>query len=313
MIKKELAAFVITFNRPALLLETIRILSKQSVSPCMILVVNNGSPLDGIENAVGHPDIRLKQHVMGINAGPAGAANWALRHLASEGYEWIQWVDDDDPPKVPDLNERLFQHLGKLGQYKVGVISASGSYFNERSGIAVRVPNRDIENNKYLFAQTVGGNQCMIINSSVVKDNCFPSSHLFFGFEETNFCLKVLKADYKIIVPCDLFREYRNIAGRWNLTRSDIRKTDIPFWRTYYSTRNLIFMFGYEFCKPATVLRIICRSLLKSVYITMSKGPLKGSQSFYYTVLAIKDGLFKRTGLTIKPLYKPAGLNHQLS
>jgi hypothetical protein len=228
--------------------------------------------------------------------------------LTSHNFKWIQWIDDDDPPRVENLNERLFDHLEIMKDQSIGIIAPVGSYFNSRTGVAIRVKNEDIVTNRYLPVQTVGGNQCMLINSAVVRSGCLPTSSLFFGFEETNFCLKVLHAGFKIVVPCDLFVEYRNLAGRWDLKRSDIRKIEIPAWRNYYSIRNLIFMFLYEFKKPSVVLRILGRVSLRAMYIFLRHGPARGFPELYYTFRAVKDGMQKKLGLTVKPLAKHSAL-----
>ena len=301
MIRSDFAAFIITYNRPDILQHTIYRIGEQSVSPSTILIVNNG---DAIPNSLHSslPGISIEQCKMQSNVGPSGAANFALTTLNSRGFQWIQWIDDDDPPRVKDLNERLFMYLEKLKSQKIGIIAPVGSYFNLERGATIRVKDNEILNNQYLHLHTVGGNQCMIINSSVVDSQCLPTANLFFGFEETNFCLKVLNAGYQIVVPCDLFQEYRSLASRWDLTKSDLRKTRILPWRNYYSIRNLIYMFLYEFNKPRVVLYIITRSILKALY-GLSR-PSNGLRGFYLTILAIKDGVFKKLGLTVQPLAK---------
>jgi|GEM_PF-582651 len=304
MIISELATFIITFNRPAILRETIRKVSSQTACPSLILIMNNGDPVDSVESALSRTDIVVTQHMMGYNAGPAAAAHVALTKLEQQGFQWIQWVDDDDPPRIQNLNERLFRHLNDATTDSIGIIGPVGSHFNIHRGIAVRVTNEEILQNTSLELQTVAGNQCMIINSAVVRAGCLPTKELFFGFEETNFCLKVLDKGFKIIVPCDLFSEYRQLAGRWKLKDSDIRKIEIPSWRSYYSARNLIFMFLHEFKKPTTVCFIVARVLGRAVVSFFSKGFRRGTEETYFTVLAIFHGIFGHLGLTVKPVKK---------
>lgn len=302
MIRADFAAFVITFNRPGILYNTIAELCRQTVTPAKILIVNNGEKLD-LAALRGVEGVDFEEHMMGFNSGPAGAAYFALTSLAAKNFKWIQWIDDDDPPRVYNLNERMFNHLTAAGNLNIGIIAPFGSYFDSRKGVAVRVENEDIENSQSIRVQTVGGNQCMLINSAVVTAGCLPTASLFFGFEETNLCLKVLQAGFEIIVPSDLFSEYRKLSGRWNLKTSDIRKTTVtPAWRNYYSVRNLIYMFLYEFKKPATALRIITRATLKAIYGL--KQPSIGFKELYYTTAAIKDGVRKRLGVRVKPIPK---------
>jgi GT2 family glycosyltransferase len=303
MIKSEFATFIITFNRGEILQNTISQICKQTLLPSKILIVNNGEKLEPkfVSNSVG---IEVEEHVMGFNSGPAGAANFAMRALTTQGYKWIQWIDDDDPPKLADLNERLFGHLANLGDAQIGIIAAVGSYFNESKALAIRVGNAEIQGKKYLDVQTVGGNQCMLINTDVVKLECLPTESLFFGFEETNFCLKVIRAGYKIVVPCDLFFEYRNASGRWDLKKKGATKFIILPWRNYYSTRNLVYMYLYEFKRPAVVMTIIATAILKSLFSFFKRGPAWGFKELYYLCRGVKDGFQKRLGLTVRPLSK---------
>jgi GT2 family glycosyltransferase len=301
MTRSDFAAFIITFNRQEILQHTIHRIASQTVTPSKILIVNNGEPLSqSITSNIGGMDVEV--HTMGFNSGPAGAAHFAMSKLVAERFQWIQWIDDDNPPKVDNLNERLFNHLKELKALNVGIIAPMGSYFNTTAGVAVRVSDKEIIDHRYLHVQTVGGNQCMLINSKVVLAGCLPTPLLFFGFEETNFCLKVLNAGYQIIAPCDLFFEYRNLASRWDMNKSDLRKIKVLSWRSYYSIRNLIYMFLYEFKKPATAFRVIIRATLKAIYGL--KQPSKGFSELYYISLAVKDGLLKKLGMRVKPIPK---------
>lgn len=299
MINKGLASFIVTFNRPKVLIETIRSICSQTVSPGKVLVVNNGDyvALEDLEFS----GIELEQVTMGANGGPAAAAYFALKKLVEEKYEWIQWVDDDDPPRFPDLNEKLFAHLDFLRDDSIGIIAPVGSFFNENRGAAVRVTDDQIRNSKYLYVDTVAGNQCMVINKKVVQAGCLPIPELFFGFEETSFCLKVIKAGYRIVIPTDLFSLYRTAANRWGLTKADIRKIRTPAWRTYYSNRNLLYMFSHEFKKPASVVWIIARILARAFYCFFFRRSNNDSLELMYTLRAIRDGLTKRLGMTVMP------------
>jgi GT2 family glycosyltransferase len=303
MTRSDFAAFIITFNRTDILYSTIRQICTQSVTPAKILIVNNGEKLN-LNELPELGDVELEEHTMGFNSGPAGAAHYAMGRLERLGFKWIQWIDDDDPPKISNLNERLFRHLQEINDPKVGVIAPVGSYFNTRNGRAIRVRNEQIHNNRYLTVQTVGRNQCMLINSTVIRSGCLPTASLFFGFEETNFCLKVVEAGFSIIVPADLFSEYRTLAKRWDLSKKDATKFNIPPWRNYYSTRNLIYMFLYEFKKPGVVSRIIAGACLKALYSFVKRGPSWGVQELYFTFLGINDGFRRKLGLTVKPVSK---------
>ena len=70
MIRADFAAFVITYNRPGILLHTISELCKQTVTPAKIIIVNNGEKLD-LDALRCSEEVDLEEHLMGFNSGPA--------------------------------------------------------------------------------------------------------------------------------------------------------------------------------------------------------------------------------------------------
>src|SRR5688572_8834277 len=106
MTRSDFAAFIITFNRYEILQRTIDQIALQTVTPSKIIVVNNGEPLN-LAVTSNIADMTVEVHTMGSNSGPAGAAHFAMKELNAQGFHWIQWIDDDDPPKLENLNARL--------------------------------------------------------------------------------------------------------------------------------------------------------------------------------------------------------------
>jgi glycosyltransferase involved in cell wall biosynthesis len=86
---KEFAGFIITYERAEIIGETIRKIFEQTLPPEKILIVDNSVSDTTEKVVVGLNDTRLAYHRMGYNAGPAGAAAFALKQLANEGYPWI--------------------------------------------------------------------------------------------------------------------------------------------------------------------------------------------------------------------------------
>jgi rhamnopyranosyl-N-acetylglucosaminyl-diphospho-decaprenol beta-1,3/1,4-galactofuranosyltransferase len=97
------SAFIITKDRPQELIKTIKKLLDQSFPPSYILVVDNGTQTESRDCINDLNDARILHHLTGYNAGPAGGAYWGLKLLFEKGYDWVLWVDDDDPPKFDNL------------------------------------------------------------------------------------------------------------------------------------------------------------------------------------------------------------------
>ena len=102
------AAFIITKDRPHELIKTIKKLFSQSFPPSFILVVDNGSLTECKDRINELNDSRISHHSIGYNAGPAGGAYWGMKLLFEKGYDWVLWVDDDDPPKFDNVIYDLF-------------------------------------------------------------------------------------------------------------------------------------------------------------------------------------------------------------
>lgn len=307
MIRKNFACFIITYNRRKILFETLLTLNEQSVRPSKILIVDNGDDpaLRPALQTLGDP--RIAYFEVGENSGPSGGAYHGLRLLTKQGYRWIQWIDDDDPPRLKNLNERLFEHLSKFPEDDIGVIAPVGAKFDRRRGHLIRFPNKALEENDYLYADKVGGNQGMIVNAAVIKSGCLPNKEFFFGFEDLNFCLKVRNEGYKILIPSELFMAYRKDAGRWDYQIDKVQnltqKTPSTIWREYYSYRNLIYMLLYEFQLFRAAAMTIIRAIFKAAS-SFNKGFAFGALMTRYMIRAIWDGVLKRQGLLILPKRK---------
>src|SRR5687768_7215833 len=97
----KFAGFIMTYERSDLLLSTIKTIFDQTISPKKLLIIDN-SKSDKTEILIKQlNDPRVFYHKQGYNSGPAGAARTGLQILAAEGYDWIYWGDDDDPPSAP--------------------------------------------------------------------------------------------------------------------------------------------------------------------------------------------------------------------
>lgn len=245
------SAFIITFNRPKLLQHCISILSSSSRKPQKTLIINNGEFLNVNEFEINRNESSFSIINNESNVGPAGAAKIGLETLASEGYQWIYWGDDDDPPYSYDT----FKELLDLVQYQpnVGIVGKIGGIFDP-----VKATTRALKNNELKQINEVdyvsGGKQ-MIVSSKVVKAGVLPDPRLFFGFEELDFCLRVKEAGFKIIINGEEIRKSRMKEGK---TSPDYKWEGVSFGkryainRQYYSTRNLLFIlisrkyyFGY--------------------------------------------------------------------
>lgn len=288
---KKLAAFIMTYERPETLVDTIQKILSQTLSPDKILVVDNSASdttrlrIEGL-----HP--RVFYHKMGYNAGPAGAAKAGLNILVKEGYQWVFWGDDDDPPPTPDCFEKLIA-LGENYQGRCGQVGMVGHRFNKITGLFRRTRNDELFNTEFIHVDSVGGGQCKIVNSQVVLNGVSPDEKIFFGFEELDFDLALKKAGYDTLVHSSLFLGCRERHNRMNFKKQvGSRKKTNAMWRDYYSIRNMLYILAKNRLYLA-FLSALCMAFGKSL-ISYKHGIKYGSQVTRITFRAIKDFAFGR-------------------
>lgn len=289
------AAFIITYNRELLLCETISVLLRQSIVPQKILILDNGNlPADYIVEKLMR-EHRVSYHCMGFNAGPAGAAAVGLRMLAAEGFEWVYWGDDNDPPIFLDTFERMFKSNLNDRHSQYELLGTVGHRFNRLSGSIIRTPDGAINTSGLLEVDSIAGNQSMLVHRSVVEAGVLPDPKLFFGFEELDFCLSVKAAGFRIGVDKSLFLRCRQHFNRMGLKETGPYKyPESALWRQYYSTRNLLLIFRKHGLWSAWVFHLI-RSSVKLFY-NFRHGWVYGRKSWRMVSAGLVDGLLGRSG-----------------
>ncbi|GAB2497009.1 glycosyltransferase [Algoriphagus taiwanensis] len=231
--------FVITYNRPTLVLKTLEQLFLQSYPPELIWIIDNSDDMKTDHAIAGLSDPRIRYYRMGYNAGPAGAAKTGLELCEKEGMDWIYWGDDNDPPQHRDTFEKLLS-IRNENPY-CGILGAVGHFFDHKKGKIKRIQSRLLEKKKSLEVETVAGGMSMLVHRDVVKACVFPNPDLFFGFEELDFCLKAKRRGFTILVNCGVFLELRKMHNRLDYERPLYKKKKNNV-REYYSLRNLLYI-----------------------------------------------------------------------
>lgn len=258
----KLGGFIITYNRPVVLLQTIKVVFSQTHPPDFLWVIDNSENLETDRAIAGLLDDRIRYHRMGFNAGPAGAAAKGLELCAREGADWIYWGDDNDPPFREDCFERLLA-IKDVNPF-CGVLGSVGQFFDRKKGVIKRVQTKLLEKKEWIEVDVVAGNMSMLVSASVARAGIVPDPELFFGFEELDFCLKVTRKGYSIIVDSSLFLEARELHNRLDFSPPLYHKKQ-NLKREYYSLRNLLYIsdtLTYNGMKK----RLYLRWMAKAVY-----------------------------------------------
>ncbi|WP_343854453.1 glycosyltransferase [Algoriphagus jejuensis] len=253
---------MITYNRPAVLLETLKVIFAQSVAPELIWVIDNSEGMETDHAIASILDPRIKYHRMGYNSGPAGASKKGLELCAEENLDWIYWGDDNDPPEFEDTFERLLSV--KDDNPYCGIIGAVGHFFDYKKGEIKRVQTRLLKKKRSIEVETIAGGMNMLVHRDVVKAGVLPDSDLFFGFEELDFCLKAKRKGFALVVNCELFIRLREKHNRTDFKREFYKKKANP-GREYYSLRNLLYI-SNSLTSKAMKKRLIVKWIGKAFY-----------------------------------------------
>lgn len=260
----KFAAFIMTFQRVSILEDTIRSLFEQSVPPQKILIVDNDAAQSAKCVATKFENFPVEYIPMGYNSGPAGAAKKGLEILSEQDFQWIAWMDDDDPPIFPNTFEILLQLANS--NKNCGCVGNVGQRFNTKNGLMIRIPDALLDGNGTLEVDNIAGNMCKIVNADVCRlKNVYPDEDLFFGFEELDFDLRIKEAGYSILVDKVFYKKHRLYWSRTNLKiKKGTKKDEKRIWRDYYSLRNNLIILRKHALHRA-VLASLMRAIIKMV------------------------------------------------
>lgn len=291
----KLGAFIVTYNRPAILLSTLEKVFQQTIPPSFLWVIDNSENLETNYLVAGLRDDRIRYFRTGYNAGPAGAAAKGLELCARDGADWIFWGDDNDPPFRHDCFERLLAK--KDVNPFCGVLGAVGHFFDRKKGIIKRIQTRLLEKKDWVQVDSIAGGMCMLVSSDVVKAGIIPNKDLFFGFEELDFCLKVSRKGYSLVVDCSLFLEARKASNRLDYKQPFYRyKKNLV--REYYSLRNLLYI-SDSLTLNSMKKNLLVKGFAKSFY-GYRYGPIYGFKNMKMIYLAFYHYFTEVKGKTLE-------------
>ena len=259
--ENKYAAFIMTYKRVDILPDTILQLMSQTLPPSKILIVDNDPEESAAVVAGNFKDRNVSYFPVGYNSGPAGAAFYGLKILFEEQWEWVLWMDDNDPPQFPDVIEKLFTIPGRYRQTeKIGMLGAVGVKFDTKRAKTLRLPDESLCG--ILEVDNVGGGYSPMINRRVYQKGIMPDKNLFFGFEELDFSLAIKRAGFVVLISGEEIYRHRQKAGRLNFKRKLYAVKSIKsLWREFYSVRNVVYILKFK--EKATIG--LCSLLLKVV------------------------------------------------
>jgi glycosyltransferase involved in cell wall biosynthesis len=231
-------AVVVTYRRPDDVTATLHALQRQSLTITTTVVVDN-EPSAALERHVAS----LAGHVylpMADNGGPAGGIAAGMSHILTLAADddWIVLVDDDNPPTFDDQAERL---LRIATDDDVGGVGGMGAAYDRRRGRLVRIADERLISDRTIDVDYLGGNQLPIYRVKAIRATGVFDPHLFFGYEELEFGLRMRNAGWRLIISGDVGYQLRDRWSRLGLSPATAnRRRPRGAWRVYYGTRNQV-------------------------------------------------------------------------
>lgn len=303
----RLHAVLVTFCRGPQLFDYFEALRRQTRPLDTLVVVDNdvGRSAEWIMTAHGLATTDVSYMVADDNVGPAGGIALGMARILeyASDDDWVFTLDDDDPPRTPELLGELqrFGEVLRADGLPVGGVGLVGGRFDEDLGRFVTVADEELVG--AVESSWIGGNQLPCYSVGAIRDVGLFDPCWFINFEELDFGLRMRDRGHLLYAHGELWLRERTEAGRLGREAVPSRELGEPHWRRYYSNRNLIFLLRR---------RGLRRQAAKAAAIHLAKpvahllrSPGLAWQHLVLNARAVLDAYRGRMGRTVEPTPKP--------
>lgn len=239
----KLTAVVVTYNRLSLLKRTVNCLLEQTCPLDQIYIVNNGST-DGTKEWLDSQEQVTVIHQ--ANVGGSGGFYTGIQRAFQDGADWIWCMDDDVFPRPTCLDLLLKEanrpHTGILAPRRLldGKIYTNdfqeydlthpfASMYQQR--LAKQIVDSPVEIKGTAF-------EGPFIHRDVVDAIGLPNKDLFIFCDDTDYCLRAVKAGFKIYyIPDALMDKQLFFSNDSWAVRNQKKK-----WKRFYQIRNATYL-----------------------------------------------------------------------
>lgn len=301
-VERHLFGILCTYRRPDDALTYLDRLDTQTLTPSVVVIVDNGS--DAVLRAAiasRHSDRTEYRYVdVGANLGPAGAFRRGfdeLRSLASPD-DFIAHLDDDDPPVSDTQLEQLVADLAAEleSDLAIGGIGLSGGNLSPRTGFISRTsPSKRLGEVDHLH-----GGYLPVYTVSALADVQSHDPSFFFGFEELELGRRMHQRGWRLLVDNELMdkleSQYPKKRPKPTLWRQSHAAYSDGDWSRFHKERNLIRILRREGLWIAIVVTVVSRHVLKPAS-GVFKNPSRARNRIVLGLRATRAGLQGRTGI----------------
>ncbi len=240
----RVCAVVVTYNREAVLRESLVALLAQTRPPDVVLVVDNAST-DGTREMLRADFPVVMVLALRENLGGAGGFHHGMKWAHRQGYDWL-WVMDDDARPAADCLARLLAHArpgavllpvqqDSLGRQH-GVCIWDGMAYDV---VAEVLSGARPLTGAYLFPFAGP-----LLPKGLIDQIGLPNKEFFISFDDWEYALRMQQGsdgEVTVVPEAILFHDVGGPPKRVRaLGRSSVRATIAP-WKLYYGARNPVY------------------------------------------------------------------------
>lgn len=270
MIKStQVAAIVVTRDRPELLVEVIAALQQQSLPLGDIIIVDNASA-EATQLVLNNYFGQIKVLRFDINTGGTGGFYHGLVHaLTSANLQYFWLMDDDAIPDVDAIKNLIEASVTIDNKKPIGALCSTVIEFGEIAPLHRRFfnPNNLTEKiipisdyKKHHIEIDTGSFVSFLVSRDAIDKSGLPNIDFFLAYDDTEYSLRLKSHGFSLwLIPSSIIQHKRPSTGR-------LRSSEYGF-KHYFNLRNQIIVFNkygrasyFSYAKP------ILLSLLLAIF-----------------------------------------------
>lgn len=291
---RSLFGVMCTYQRPDSVQVALEAIGRQSLSPDLLVVVDNDDDPAVRELVEGQTSVRATYVGVRPNGGPAGAFNIGLFALPEpHDDDLVVLFDDDDPPMADDSIRRLVDRLDELAATAddISGVGLHGGLFDINHG-RVRPPVGD---SGIVSVDHLHGYALPVYRRKALQQVGGFDTEVFWGFEELELGCRLTSAGHGLVVDMDHWNEVAERYPKAGDRRGIQFAVGPPSSGRYYSMRNLLRVLGRQRAWRAIAEVVMVRAIGKPL-AGMVIHPRMAMSSLAVNVLAISDAVRGRMG-----------------
>jgi rhamnopyranosyl-N-acetylglucosaminyl-diphospho-decaprenol beta-1,3/1,4-galactofuranosyltransferase len=283
----RVAAVVVTFNRSAVLAETLRAIDVQTRPPDRVYAIDNAST-DGTADLL-RTDFPNVTHLrMAENLGPCGGHAHGIETARGDGFDSFWLMDDDSRAERTALSTLL--DIAESRGSDLGIIGCRGGLV--RFGLI-----RHLDDARLRHDRPVGDGpfpvDFVLLDGSLVSRHVVdavgvPPESYFAMMEDVEYPLRARRAGFEVLVT------NRDLMERVHLGSAPGK----ALWRSYYQSRNHVRM-ALDFRSPSLLFGCAARQV--RFMSAALRAPDRRWQRVRLRLRGVWDGLRGRMGRRVEP------------